>query len=143
MSAIGSSAAITPSSGYLQENSTANLTSLSNGTDDTSGPGISVADTMAKIYIAVGTFGMAGNLLVIGIILASPNMRKMLTNKYIVNQSSIDFFASLFLLLGFATVKDGSISYEGWKGDVYCLVSKRLLVTYVCSISCSLFFLPS
>ena len=75
MLTIGSSA-ITPSSGHLRENSTENATSLSNVTDDTSVPGISVEDTMAKIYIAVGTFGMAGNLLVIGIILSSPNMRK-------------------------------------------------------------------
>ena len=121
MLTIGSSA-ITPSSGYLRGNSTENATFLSNVTDDTSVPGISVEDTMAKIYIAVGTFGMTGNLLVIGIILSSPNMKKMLTNKYIVNQSFIDFLCSLFLLLGFATVKDSSVPYKGWKGDVYCLV---------------------
>ena len=121
MLTIGSSA-ITPSSGYLRGNSTENATFLSSVTDDTSVPGISVEDTMAKIYIAVGTFGMTGNLLVIGIILSSPNMKKMLTNKYIVNQSFIDFLCSLFLLLGFATVKDSSVPYKGWKGDVYCLV---------------------
>ena len=108
-----------------------NATSLSNVTDDKSVPGISVEDTMAKIYIAVGTFGMAGNLLVIGIILSSPNMRKMLTNKYIVNQSFIDFLCSMFLLLGFATVKDSSVPYKGWKGDVYCLVCKLLFIIYV------------
>ena len=130
MLTIGSSA-ITPSSGHLRENSTENATSLSNVTDDTSVPGISVEDTMAKIYIAVGTFGMAGNLLVIGIILSSPNMRKMLTNKYIVNQSFIDFLCSLFLLLGFATVKDSSVPYKGWKGDVYCLVCKLLFIIYM------------
>ena len=121
MLTIGSPA-ITPSSGYLRGNSTENATFLSNVTDDTSVPGISVEDTMAKIYIAVGTFGMTGNLLVIGIILSSPNLKKMLTNKYIVNQSFIDFLCSLFLLLGFATVKDSSVPYKGWKGDVYCLV---------------------
>ena len=121
MLTIGSPA-ITPSSGYLRGNSTENTTFLSNVTDDTSVPGISVEDTMAKIYTAVGTFGMTGNLLVIGIILSSPNMKKMLTNKYIVNQSFIDFLCSLFLLLGFATVKDSSVPYKGWKGDVYCLV---------------------
>ena len=55
MLTIGSSA-ITPSSGHLRENSTENAMSLSNVTDDTSVPGISVEDTMAKIYIAVGTF---------------------------------------------------------------------------------------
>ena len=117
--------AITPSSAYLSGISTENLTSLFNATHEpksTSIPEISVADTMAKIYIAVGTFGMAGNLLVVGIILTSPSMRKMLTNKYIVNQSTIDFLCSLFLVLGFATVKDTSVPYSGWKGDFYCLV---------------------
>ena len=118
-------------SSQIMENTTffdENLTSLSNVTEEsksTSPPDISVADTMAKIYIAIGTFGMTGNLLVIGIILTSANMRKKLTNKYIVNQSSIDFLCSLFLLLGFATVKDNIVPYKGLTGDVYCLVSLK------------------
>ena len=97
-------------------------TNLTENLKSTSPPDISVADTMAKIYISIGTFGMTGNLLVIGIILTSVNMRKKLTNKYIVNQSSTDFLCSLFLLLGFATVKDNVVPYKGLKGDLYCLV---------------------
>lgn len=82
----------------------------------------SAQNGLNRFSVSAGTFGMTGNLVVIGVILTSATMRVKLTNKYIVNQSAIDTLCSLFLLLGFATVKDNRVPYAGLRGDVYCLV---------------------
>ncbi|KAK2145336.1 hypothetical protein LSH36_687g02025 [Paralvinella palmiformis] len=51
------------------------------------------------IYAAVGSVGILGNAIVIGVIVTSLSMRKATTNILIANQSAIDFSASLFIVL--------------------------------------------
>ena len=50
-------------------------------------------------YLIISTIGIAGNLLVIAVILNLSAMRKWFTNILILNQSVIDLTASAFLLL--------------------------------------------
>lgn len=51
------------------------------------------------IYCFISVFGLISNVLVIVIIALYPPMRKQLTNIFIVNQSSLDASAAVFLLL--------------------------------------------
>lgn len=51
------------------------------------------------IYCAISTFGFISNVFVIAVILLYRPMRKQLTNVFIVNQSSMDAAAAVFLFL--------------------------------------------
>ena len=72
-------------------------------------------------YFAVGGFGMLGNLMVLVVIFYSPSLRKTSTNKFIANQSSIDFFASFFILL-MNTLRDSSpeVLGDGTAQELWC-----------------------
>ena len=81
---------------------------------------IRIANDHAKIaYSFTASLGIAGNLMVIFVIARSATMRKSYTNMLILNQSGIDFMASILILITTMTVKP-SDNLSGIAGDLYC-----------------------
>jgi len=68
-------------------------------TDDMENVNYDAAYTMRLLYSIVGSVGMVGNAVVVGVILRSEHMCKTTTNVLIANQSAIDFLISLFIIL--------------------------------------------
>jgi hypothetical protein len=68
-------------------------------TDDMDNISYDAAYTMRILYGIVGSVGMVGNAVVIGVIMRSEHMCKKTTNILIANQSAIDFLISLFIIL--------------------------------------------
>ena len=79
------------------------------------------ADMIFKnvMYIGIGVIGVCSNGFVIFIILNTRAMKKKFANWFVINQSVIDFCASIFLIFdttSFALVT----SFEGWSGELTC-----------------------
>ena len=70
-------------------------------------------------YVSIAAVGFIGNLIVIIVILKSLTMRKTFTNMLILNQSCIDFFTSLFVILT-TTTRTPMANLSGITGDVFC-----------------------
>lgn len=72
-------------------------------------------------YTFVGIFGMLGNAMTIAVILYSPSLRKSFTNKFIINQSLIDFFSSFFILMT-NLIRDRSpkVFGDGLAQEIWC-----------------------
>ena len=73
------------------------------------------------VYILIGCAGMLLNALVVVVLMKAKQLRRKTTNMFIVNQSVIDFFASLFLV---ATSMNNynSAGYGGLAGEFYCRI---------------------
>ena len=79
-----------------------------------------IANDYAKIaYAFTASLGIAGNLMVMFVIARSATMRKSYTNMLILNQSGIDFMASILILISTMTVKPNN-ELTGIAGDLYC-----------------------
>ncbi len=77
---------------------------------------VSVFDYQNILYLLIGVIGVLDNTFVIAVILNSRSMRQKLTNKFIINQSVIDFSASLFLAM------TSHVRYDtrGLSNQLYC-----------------------
>lgn len=70
------------------------------------------------LFAVIGAFGIAGNALVALVLLRFTNMRRRLTNIYIINQSVIDCAASTFLLA--STLYQDETLPPGIAGELKC-----------------------
>lgn len=70
------------------------------------------------LFAVIGAFGIAGNALVALVLLRFTNLRRRLTNIYIINQSVIDCMASMFLLAS-TLYQDDSVP-PGIAGELKC-----------------------
>ena len=96
------------------------LSTLSNDTDQSYGTDWYVtADVL--LYIIIGIIGVLGNAIVIIIIASSRSMMMRITNILIVNQSSIDFVCSAFVI-GHSTIRYNSKGYVGLADELLCLL---------------------
>ena len=75
--------------------------------------GTSVHQTLVIINYCIGSLGLIGNILVMIVLSSSSTLKKIRTNKLIMNQSIIDFLGSLFLILTTAINPDiqGNFAY--------------------------------
>ena len=81
---------------------------------------IRMPNTHMKIaFGTIAALGILGNLIVIVVISKSSNMRKSFTNILILNQSSIDFMASMFSMISTMTRSPVS-NLSGISGEIYC-----------------------
>ena len=71
------------------------------------------------IYLVIGSFGLLSNMAVIIIISMTGSMRRKLTNKFILNQSSVDLCASLMLVMTTATSQH-YYKMSGLWGHIVC-----------------------
>ena len=88
--------------------------SLSSSTSATDAPVVIASQrTLGILYYCIGSFGLVGNMFVLVVLGSSATLRKSRTNKLIMNQSSIDFLAALFLILTTAIEHDipGNAAY--------------------------------
>ena len=74
------------------------------------------------VFIIIGVIGMCSNGFVILVISKTPKMRKIYSNKFVMNQSVIDFLASVFVLLNTTNKTNFNVlmSYEGFVGGLAC-----------------------
>ena len=81
---------------------------------------VRIANEYAQIaYSLIAALGIIGNLMVIFVMVKSPAMRNTYTNILILNQSSIDFVASILILLTTITRKPVH-DLSGVAGELYC-----------------------
>ena len=81
---------------------------------------IRMPNTNTKIvYGTVAALGILGNLIVIVVISKSSKMRKTFANILILNQSCIDFIASLLVILS-TTTRTSVRDLSGISGDLFC-----------------------
>ncbi len=74
------------------------------------------------LYFVIGALGLAGNGLVIAVILNVSLMRKQVTNTYIINQSCVDAAASVFLILTTCFQDNGRVlSPDSLADRFYCV----------------------
>ena len=69
------------------------FTKVTSSTDDKG-----VESSTVTIYVCLGIVGCVGNGLVLFIFCSSEKLRKSIVNIYLINQSCIDFVASIFLI---------------------------------------------
>ena len=97
------------------ENSTVtfetNATIFSKATSSTDGKG--VESSTVAIYVCLGIVGCAGNGLVLFVFCSSEKLRTSIVNIYLINQSCIDFMASVFLIASSNT----SLNISGLSAD--------------------------
>ncbi len=86
------------------------------------------------IYAIIGSIGVLDNALVLFVMFSYKRMMKEHNNFYIINQSIIDMFASLFLL---ATLHDcgNTTVLEGISGELYCRLWRNKLFLWGCLLS--------
>ncbi len=60
------------------------------------------------ISLVIGAVGIASNSFAIVVLCSDKTMRAKIMNKFLINQSVIDFFGSFFILINLSTV-DGSM----------------------------------
>ena len=98
-----------------------------NVTFDTSTSGWNVSETNVRmaddpvkiVYVIFAVLGIIGNLTVICVIAKSSTMRNTFANILILNQSGIDFTASVFILATTTTNKSVD-NLAGIWGELYC-----------------------
>ena len=84
---------------------------------------------MGIFYQLIGILGIAGNLFVIVVMLYSKHLRKSITNLFIINQSALDFTASIFIILR-AYMHSGVIHMitTAVGREIFC----RIMLTHMC-----------
>ena len=92
------------------------VTETTNEPDYTS---ITAQKTLKIIYYCIGSLGLAGNLLVITVILNYKSMRKTITNRFIFNQSCCDGVVAVILILSSVFEDDGR-RLSGTADTMYC-----------------------
>ena len=83
-----------------------------------------MGDEIRVLYLAIGCFGTVANAAVGFVIGRTPSMRRRLCNKFILNQSMVDFITSSFLVA--LTLIPTHVNVLGLAGYIRCvfLVSK-------------------
>ena len=71
------------------------------------------------IYSIIGCIGVLDNGFVLFVIYAYKPMRRRLTNLFIINQTFVDFLASVVLLAGVHDCGDQR-GFQGMSGELYC-----------------------
>ena len=74
---------------------------------------------LKAVYYSIGILGMLGNTFVLYVIARSPNMRTKITNMYILNQSSADFFGAFFMIMT-SLFEEQKTELRGAVADIYC-----------------------
>ena len=81
---------------------------------------VRIANNYAKIaYCLIAAIGIIGNLMVIFVMVKSSAMRNTYTNILILNQSSIDFVASILILLT-TVMRKPVYDLSGVAGELFC-----------------------
>ena len=75
---------------------------------------------MSIAYLLVGTFGVVGNLLVVIVIFNFTEMRKRVTNVFIINQSLLDLLASILIIATHATYFTEKYDMSGPNAAAMC-----------------------
>jgi hypothetical protein len=98
--------------------------SINNNTSSgcrTNNDGFAIVDgRLWTLFVVIGALGVLGNASVAFVLLRFTNMRRRLTNIYVINQSVIDSVASLFLLL--TTVFQDQTVSDGLTGELKCRI---------------------
>ncbi len=69
-------------------------------------------------YAIIGCIGVVGNFLVAFVLFSVPSLRKKLTNVFIINQSVIDLFVSIFLIATYNV--DSNVPWDDFRGQLLC-----------------------
>ena len=78
------------------------------------------ADFTLKIcYLIIGSLGMVGNAFVILVILRFKQLRKTVTNQFLVNQSLVDFLAA-FLIIATSFIRQIPASSSSLGKEIFC-----------------------
>ena len=86
-------------------------------TDPTSSRSIAIS----VVYLTIGSLGLAGNLLVVVVVVSWANMRRKVTNIFIINQSCIDLVVSVVLIMSRITLWiDVPLRSDSLADQVYC-----------------------
>ena len=80
--------------------------------------GRQMLDEIRVIYLAIGCFGTVANAAVGFVIGRTPSMRRRLCNKFILNQSMVDFITSSFLVA--LTLVPTNVNVLGLAGFIKC-----------------------
>ena len=72
-----------------------------------------VESSTVAIYVCLGIVGCVGNGLVLFVFCSSERLRKSIVNIYLINQSCIDFVASIFLIAS----SDTTLNISGLSAD--------------------------
>ena len=84
---------------------------------------------MKMVYLAIGSLGMIGNILVIVIILYFKELRRRLPNVFILNQSLIDCTAGFFLVVT-TLFNDISVIENEFGREMFCRLWLTTLPTW-------------
>ena len=79
---------------------------------------------MRIVMMVIGTTGVLGNGLVVFVIFRFTGMRKKVTNLFIINQSAVDFAASVLLIADSVTkfMSGYNVGLKGLAGELYCRI---------------------
>ena len=78
------------------------------------------------MYLLLFTIaGILDNSFSLTVFLTSKDLREKLTNLYLINQSGLDLFASIFLLLFTLSVTDGEVG-SGIAAQLHCRSVKNV-----------------
>jgi hypothetical protein len=94
--------------------------SSSNGLGNDSSLVVYLNSWLYVMYIIIGVVGVVGNGVVALVMIRYTNMRRRLTNIYVINQSLIDLMTSLWLLL--LTVFQDPYLPPGIAGELKCRI---------------------
>ncbi|CAH1791929.1 unnamed protein product [Owenia fusiformis] len=72
------------------------------------------------IFYGLGSVGFCGNILVVFVFMNSRIQRRKITNMLIINQSTVDTLASMFLILNHLFDDNGLITKPGIVAELYC-----------------------
>ena len=83
-------------------------------------PSIGVTNHLLQaLYYSIGCVGVLDNTIVLIVMFSSPQMRKSITNLFIINQSFIDLCAASFLIAS-TTISSNKVPYTGIRAEIYC-----------------------
>ncbi|CAH1782534.1 unnamed protein product [Owenia fusiformis] len=74
------------------------------------------------ISYGLGSLGFCGNILVVFVFMNSRIQRRKITNMLIINQSTVDMLASLFVILNNLFDDHGVITEPGLAAELYCML---------------------
>lgn len=79
-----------------------------------------VLDTLSKIYIVIGTVGIIANGMTVAIMASSPKTRNSFTNWFIINQSVLDLWSAVFMIVSIPANRKIFVNLSGVGGDLLC-----------------------
>jgi hypothetical protein len=79
-----------------------------------------VLDLLSKFYIVIGVVGVIANGLTVAIMAFSKKIHANFTNWFIINQSVLDFWSAIFMLVSIPADRTIFINLSGVWGDILC-----------------------